>query len=94
MSLGYIYRIFFRLASGEIDAAVLYIELYTLNIILRSIAVEDFTSGLLQLSQSDISSQKVISVLQKQASSPALTGNYTIKMLKGKDFVFGRLYVI
>ena len=49
-----------------------YIELYTNKLTLKQISVEDFTSNLISVSQTDNSTKKVLELLAKQASNPVL----------------------
>jgi hypothetical protein len=53
--------------------------------------VEDFSSSLVSLSQTDNSTKKVINLIAKQASNPALATEYTVTSVSAKDFLFGRI---
>lgn len=72
LGLGFVYHVYFRLESGELDRVEVYIELYTNKLTLKQISVEDFTSNLISVSQTDNSTKKVLEILAKQASNPAL----------------------
>jgi hypothetical protein len=78
LGLGFIYHLYFRLQSGEIDRIEVYIELYTNKLTLKQITVEDFTSNLINISQNDNSTKKIIDLIAKQAANPALDSNYTV----------------
>lgn len=92
--LGFVYHVFFRLESGEIDRAEVYIELYTNKLTLKQLAVEDFSSSMLALNQDDNSTKKVINLIAKQASNPPLDDAYTVSSVLAKDFLFGRLFLV
>lgn len=72
LGLGFVYHVYFRLDSGELDRVEVYIELYTNKLTLKQISVEDFTSNLISVSQTDNSTKKVLELLAKQANNPVL----------------------
>jgi hypothetical protein len=92
LSLGFVYHVFFRLASGEIDRAEVYIELYSNKLTLKELRVEDFTSSMVSLSQSDNSTKKVLGLIAKQATNPPLESESVATSVLAKDFLFGRLF--
>jgi hypothetical protein len=59
---------------------------------IKQIVVEDFVSNLINVSQEDNSTKKIINLIVKQASNPTLASNYTISSVEAKDFLFGRLF--
>jgi hypothetical protein len=56
--------------------------------------VEDFTTSLVNFSQNDNSTKKIIALITKQATNPTLDSEYTITSVSAKDFLFGRLFVV
>lgn len=71
----------------------MYIELYSNKMTLRQLAIEDFTSSRLNLSQQDNSTKKIIDLIAKQAR-PLLSDAYSVDSVLAKDFLFGRLYSV
>ncbi len=56
---------------------------------------EDFKKGFVSLNQQDSSIKSVISTVEKLTTNPALQGKeYSVQSVEGKDFLFGRLFVI
>jgi len=95
MSLGYIYHIFLRLYNGIIVRGEVYLESFSLKTTIKGVYDEDFSSNLLTMNQEDSSVQKIVEVVVKQATSPQLQGeSYTIQSVQGKDFLFGKLFII
>ena len=95
MGLGYIYHIFMRDEHGVIIRAEVYLELYSMQASVKNVVNEDFNTGMISLSQQDKSTQKIVSVIQKQAKAPALKeGGYTVNDVHGKDFLFGKMFKV
>lgn len=95
MSLGYLYHIFMRLYNGAIVRGEVYLESFSLKTTIKGVFNEDFTSGLLTMNMQDKSVQKIVSVVEKQATNPSLSGNsYTVQSVEGKDFLFGKLFIV
>lgn len=92
LSLGFVYHVFFRLDSGEIDRAEVYIELYSNKLTLKELRIEDFTSSMVSLSQSDNSTKKILALIAKQATNPPLESQSVATSVSAKDFLFGRLF--
>lgn len=47
------------------------------------------------MNQQDKSVQKIVSVVEKQATNPSLQGtSFTIQSVQGKDFLFGKLFIV
>lgn len=64
-----------------------------MKITIKSIIEEDFQNNLVVLNQQDSSIKKMVAVVEKQATNPVLN-EYTVQEVKGKDFLFGKLFVI
>lgn len=95
LSLGYIYHVFMRHLDGTIVRAEVYLELFSLKATIKNVIEESFKTGLLPLSQQDQSIKKMIAVIEKQATKPTLKNDsYTIQSVQGKDFLFGKFFLI
>jgi hypothetical protein len=71
-----------------------YIELYSNKLTLKQLTVEDFTSSLINLSQTDNSTKKIINLIAKQATNPTFDSTFTVSSVSAKDFLFGRLFSV
>ena len=72
LSIGFIYHIFIRTENGNILRAEVYLEVFSLKVTIKSIKNEDFSTELFTLNQKDKSVQKIVSVVEKQATNPSL----------------------
>ena len=95
LSLGFVYHIFMRNSNGIIWRAEVYLESYTLKVTIKNVKGEDFKNGLVSLNREDSSVKKVIQIIEKQANKPSLKNNaYIVQSVQGKDFLFGKLFVV
>ena len=84
-----------RSKSGIIWKAEVYLESYTLKVTIKNVISEDFKKDLVTLEREDNSVKKLIEIIKKQARNPSLKENkYIIKKIQGKDFLFGKLFVV
>ena len=96
LSIGFIYHIFIRTTANVIIRAEVYLEVFSLKVTIKSIKVEEFNTDLYPLNQKDKSIRKIISVVEKQANNPSLGdgSSFSVQTVEGKDFLFGRLFVV
>ena len=95
LSLGFVYNIFMRNSNGKVIRAEVYLEAFSNKVTIKKINYEDFKTGLIALNQQDNSIKKVVEVVEKQATNPSLKeGQYAVQSVYGKDFLFGKLFVV
>ena len=90
-NLGFIYKIFYVLPTSELVIAEIYAESFTEKINQISVSYLNFDNSFIGFSTEGVQTEKILAAIKAKVDLTAHTGDFIVKEILGKDFLYSAM---